>query len=325
MSTVTPAETFRHSLVADRSDRPLLDGRLRDLLAGKKILMTGVTGFIGEQLLWKILTDLPDTVPAVLVRRKRSAGARDRMIAVVKKDIFAEARAAAGGPEALLDSRIDVIEGDLPNVPELPRDIDIVVHCAGDVSFDPPIDQAFTTNVVGTKALMNRMLEACTDPDGVLAKIPHYVHISTAYTAGRRRGAIPEAPHVHSIDYEAETRAGLAMRDLIEAESRTSARLTALRKEAEREHRAAGFLTTAADTERRRLEWVQAELVKAGTERARSLGWTDVYTFTRPSASGWSPTSAPASRCRWSGRRSWSRPGCTRTRGGSRASRWPSR
>ena len=75
----------------------LLEGRLKDLLAGKKILMTGVTGFIGEQLLWKILTDLPETTPAVLVRRKRSAGARDRMIGVLKKDIFADLREAAGG------------------------------------------------------------------------------------------------------------------------------------------------------------------------------------------------------------------------------------
>ena len=98
MSTVTPADTFRRSLVGDLADRPLLDGRLRDLLAGKKILMTGVTGFIGEQLLWKILTDLPDTTPAVLVRRKGSAGARDRMISVVKKDIFTAVRDAAGGP-----------------------------------------------------------------------------------------------------------------------------------------------------------------------------------------------------------------------------------
>jgi hypothetical protein len=39
--------------------------------------------------------------------------------------------------------------------------------------------------------------------------------------------------------------------------------------------------TLSANTERRRIEWVQAELVKAGTERARSLGWTDVYTFTK--------------------------------------------
>jgi fatty acyl-CoA reductase len=258
-----------------------LDGRLRDLLAGKKIVMTGVTGFIGEQLLWKILTELPETTPSVLVRRKGSASARDRMIAVVKKSIFAEVLQAAGGAAELLDNRVEIIEGDLPNVPRLPRDLDIVVHCAGDVSFDPPIDQAFTTNVIGTKALLDRMLEAVSDELGERRKVPHYVHISTAYTAGRRRGAIPEAPHVHDIDYDAETAAGIAMRDLIEEESRTSEQLAKLRREAEREHRQAGFLTTAADTERRRVEWVQAELVKAGTERARSLGWTDAYTFTK--------------------------------------------
>jgi alcohol-forming fatty acyl-CoA reductase len=264
-----------------RSGIQPLNGRLRELLAGKKVVMTGVTGFIGEQLLWKILTELPETRPAVLVRRKGSASARDRMIAVVKKPIFNDVRDAAGGAAELLDSKIEVIEGDLPNVPALPTDLDIVVHCAGDVSFDPPIDQAFTTNVIGTRALMDRMLEAVTDETRERRKVPHYVHISTAYTAGRRRGAIPEAPQVHTIDYDAEAAAGIAMRDLIDAESRTSARLAKLRKEAEREHRQAGFLTTAADTERRRIEWVEAELVKAGTERARSLGWTDVYTFTK--------------------------------------------
>jgi alcohol-forming fatty acyl-CoA reductase len=273
MSAV-PAETRRPNVQR-------LDGRLRDLLAGKKIVMTGVTGFIGEQLLWKILTELPETTPAVLVRRKGSASAHDRMIALVKKPIFTEVRDAAGGAAELLDGRVEIIEGDLPNVPGLPGDLDIVVHCAGDVSFDPPIDQAFTTNVIGTKALMNRMLEAIADERGDRRKVPHYVHIATAYTAGRRRGTIPEAPHVHDIDYDAEAAAGIAMRDLIEAESRTSAQLARLRKEAEREHRQAGFLTTAADTERRRTEWVVAELVKAGTERARSLGWTDVYTFTK--------------------------------------------
>jgi alcohol-forming fatty acyl-CoA reductase len=272
--TAAPVETGRFHIQH-------LDGRLRDLLAGKKIVMTGVTGFIGEQLLWKILTELPETRPSVLVRRKGSASARDRMIAVVKKPIFDDVRDAAGGAAELLDSRIDVIEGDLPNVPLLPTDLDVVVHCAGDVSFDPPIDQAFRTNVIGTKALMDRMLEAVTDENGMRRTVPHYVHISTAYTAGRRRGAILEAPHVHDIDYDEEAAAGIAMRDLIEEESRTSAQLAKLRKEAEREHRQAGFLTTAADTERRRLEWVQAELIKAGTERARSLGWTDAYTFTK--------------------------------------------
>jgi fatty acyl-CoA reductase len=282
MTTASPpAPPAARSAVPAARGRPLLGGRLRELLAGKKIVLTGVTGFIGEQLLWKILTELPDTVPAVLVRQKGSATARDRVVGLVRKPIFSSLREAAGGAEELVESRIEVVQGDLPNVPVLPADLDVVVHCAGDVSFDPPIDQAFTTNVIGTKALMERMIEACSDEDGTLRRIPHYVHISTAYTAGRRRGAIQEAPHVHSVDYQPETAAGLAMRDLVEAESRTSERLAELRKEAEREHRAAGYLTTAADTERRRRDWVQAKLVEAGTERARSLGWTDVYTFTK--------------------------------------------
>ena len=87
---------------------------------------------------------------------------------------------------------------------------------------------------------------------------------------------------MHTVDYEAETRAGLAMRELIEAESRTSGRSSpsCARRPSASTGRP-GYLTTAADTERRRIEWVQAELVKAGTERARSLGWTDVYTFTK--------------------------------------------
>ncbi len=287
MSTA-PADSFRRAgdpgraaSSVDRFPVQHLDAPLRELLAGKKLVLTGVTGFIGEQLLWKVLTELPDTTPSVLVRRKGSAGARDRVRTLIKRPLFADLREAAGGADELVDSRIEVIEGDLLNVPELPADLDIVVHCAGDVSFDPPIDQAFVTNVVGTRALMDRMLEAVTDDSGQRTKVPHYVHISTAYTAGRRRGAIPEAPHEHEVDYELETTAGLGMRDLIEAESRTSERLASLRKLAEREHGRSGYLSTAADTERRRLEWVQSELVLAGTERARSLGWTDVYAFTK--------------------------------------------
>ncbi len=262
-------------------DRPILDGRLSELLAGKKIVLTGVTGFIGEQILWKILTDLPDTTAGVLVRRKGSASARDRMIQLVKKKIFKDVRDAAGGAEQLLDARVQVIEGDLPNVPDLPRDTDVLIHCAGDVSFDPPIDQAFKTNVLGTKALLDKFREAMSDDEGNLVKVPHYVHVSTAYTAGRRRGAIPEAAHEHPIDYAVETEWALKIAERIEIESRSAERLTELREQAERHHRQAGYLTTAADTEQRRKDWVHEQLVLAGTERARSVGWTDVYTFAK--------------------------------------------
>lgn len=274
-----PASTFG---VAERVHvPPLLDGRLRDLLAGKKIAMTGVTGFIGEQMLWAFLNDCPETRTAVLVRPKGSVTAAQRVAQLLGKKIFKDLVAAAGSVEALMAERVEVISGDLPNVPELPRDIDVLVHCAGDVSFDPPIDQAFMTNVIGTKALLQRFLESASDADGNLERIPHYVHVSTAYTAGRRRGAIPEAPHVHEVDYDAEAAAALRMAEHVEARSRSSEQLTKLRKQAEALHRQAGYLTTSEDTERRRQEWVKQELVAAGTERARSLGWTDVYTFAK--------------------------------------------
>ncbi|WP_314820015.1 SDR family oxidoreductase [Arachnia propionica] len=275
----------RTSFGASESTRlhtpPLLTRRIAELLAGKKIAMTGVTGFIGEQMLWKFLTECPDTTTAVLVRRKGSLSATQRVASLLKKKIFKDIVDEAGSVEELMAARIDVIEGDLPDAPELPRDIDVLVHCAGDVSFDPPIDAAFKTNVLGVKALLKRFRESCSDENGNLVRVPHYVHISTAYTAGRRRGPIPEAAHPHEVDYEAETRAALAMTDLVEARSRTSEQLTALRKEAEKLHRRAGYLTTSEDTERRRLAWVKKELVAAGTERARSLGWTDVYTFAK--------------------------------------------
>lgn len=276
-----PASTFGEVHPDRVHIPPLLQGRISDLLAGKKIVMTGVTGFIGEQLLWKVLTECPDTTTGVLVRRKGSVTAEQRVAGLLGKKIFKPIVEAAGGVEKLMAERVQVIEGDLPNVPELPRDLDVLLHCAGDVSFDPPIDQAFMTNVVGTKALLTKLREACSDEEGTLVKVPHYVHVSTAYTAGRRRGAIPEAAHVHDVDYEAETAAALAMKQHIEARSRDADQLTKLRKEAEALHAKAGYLTTSRDTERRRQEWVKRELVQAGTERARSLGWTDVYTFAK--------------------------------------------
>jgi HAD superfamily hydrolase (TIGR01490 family) len=247
--------------------------RLKDRLAGSRVLVTGVTGFVGEALLYRILTELPDTHVTVLVRPKGSARGQDRLAEMVAKPIFAAARDAAGGAAALLESRVRVLEGDLADVPELPADLDVVVHCAGDVSFDPPIQDAFTVNVHGTENLLRRVAAL---PTGV-----RYVHVSTAYVAGRRRGAVPEHAVDHDVDRHAEARFAAALGDRIEEESRKPDLLAKLRAKAEREHLRAGFLTAATDTERRRTDWVKEQLVKAGSERARSLGWTDVYTFTK--------------------------------------------
>src|SRR6478735_6929077 len=247
--------------------------RLAERLGGKTVLLTGVTGFVGEALLHRMLIQTPDTSIAVLVRSKGSATGVDRIKTVLGKEIFTEVVESAGGVDQLIESRLQIIEGDLADVPPLPTDITSVVHCAGDVSFDPPVDLAFTTNIVGTRNLLARVAE--------IGPHVHYVHISTAYVAGRRRGLIPEGPVDHDVDLDSELAWGLAQRQIIEHRSRTADHLAKLRTAADRDHRRAGPISSAAAGEEQRRSWVRDELVRTGTERARSLGWTDCYTFTK--------------------------------------------
>lgn len=251
----------------------MADGSVAERLAGKHVLVTGVTGFVGEALLHLMLTEVPDVRVSLLVRPKGSTTGTARIAALLKKPIFEGVVEAAGGIEPLMTARIGVVEGDLADTPELPKGLDAVVHCAGDVSFDPPVDDGFRTNVVGTRELLARVRESGPDV--------HYVHISTAYVAGRRRGSIPEGPVQHQVDLEGELAWGLRQRQEVEDRSRGADELTRHRKKAEKEHSRAGLLTAAHATEAARKQWVKDELVRIGTERARSLGWTDCYTFTK--------------------------------------------
>ncbi len=248
--------------------------RIAERLDAKQILLTGVTGFVGEALLQRLLTQVPGCRLSVLVRPKNSQSADERVAALLGKPIFSAAVDAAGGVDQLIQARIRVVEGDLAHLPPLPGDIDALVHCAGDVSFDPAVDEAFMTNVVGVRALLSRLAER-------RGPAVHYVHVSTAYVAGRRRGVIPEGPVEHAVDLEAELAWALAQRERAEHQSRQPGFLEKTRKKAERQHRPAGLLTAAQAAERDRQTWVKDALVRAGRERARSLGWTDCYTFTK--------------------------------------------
>lgn len=250
-----------------------MTGSVAEKLENQHVLLTGVTGFVGEALLQLMLAEVPGVRLTVLVRGKGSTSGTARTASLLGKPIFEDVVAAAGGVEALMADRVAVLEGDLSDVPPLPTDLDAIVHCAGDVSFDPPVDEGFRTNVQGARELLARVSEAGSDI--------HYVHISTAYVAGRRRGSIPEGPVPQVVDLEAELAWGLSQRQEIEHRSRGTEILTAERKKAEKTHSRAGLLTAANATEEARKQWVKDELVRVGAERARSLGWTDCYTFTK--------------------------------------------
>jgi fatty acyl-CoA reductase len=157
--------------------------------------------------------------------------------------------------------------------PELPPHLDVVFHCAATVSFDPPIDHAFRINVLGTRALYEAVAEA--------GGRPHLVHVSTAYVAGVSKGLVHEAPLPHRVDWRAEAEAALAARRLTEEASRRPEMLDRFIARARREHGRAGPSVVSAAAEDRRQAWVSRRLTEYGRARAQSLGWPDVYTFTK--------------------------------------------
>lgn len=247
-----------------------------DRLAGAHVLLTGATGFLGQATLEKLLSDYPDTRVSVLIRRKGSTPAQQRLSSMLRKPVFSSWRERVGEDEAarIAAERVTVVEGDLGgNPPVLPDDLDVVIHGASTVSFDPPIDDAFRTNVSGVVNLYQAIEATGTSP--------HVVHISTAYVAGARKGVVPEASLDHTVDWQTELASALQARDEVERDSRRPEALRRALADAREDHGKAGPQSAALAAEDARKEWVAKRLIDYGRLRAQSLGWPDVYTFTK--------------------------------------------
>ena len=110
---------------------------------------------------------------------------------------------------------------------------------------------------------------------------PCLVHISTAYVAGVAKGVVPEDTLDHRVDWRTEGELALQARRDVEAQSRRPEMLDDFMDKASKEHSRAGPMAVAEDAEQRRKDWVSKRLTHYGRSRARSLGWPDVYTFTK--------------------------------------------
>jgi len=246
-------------------------------LAGKRILLTGVTGFLGQVVLERLLADFPDTTVLLLVRSQAGSSAVDRVHYLTRKPSFDALRRRLGSDEALLellDDRVEVIDGDFSRSrPEIPAGVDVAIHSAATVAFDPPIDEAFQTNLLGAMNLYEGVLEG--------GSRPALVHVSTAYVAGVQKGVIPERTLDHRVDWQLEADLALTARRDVEAASRKPELLERFLADAADEHSRAGPTTVSEDAEQRRKDWMTKRLVEYGRQRARSLGWPDVYTFTK--------------------------------------------
>ncbi|MGH3320798.1 MAG: HAD-IB family hydrolase [Streptosporangiaceae bacterium] len=240
------------------------------------ILLTGATGFIGQAVLERLLADHPRTRVVLLLRGRPGTSADSRLRRLLGKPVFRSWRERVGddGVQRALRDQLSVIEADVArDVPDLPADLRAVIHGASVVSFDPPVDDAFRTNVLGTANLYDAVRRCPARP--------HIVHISTAFVAGVRKGVVPEASLTHDVEWPAELAWALSARDEVERASRDPGVLSRAHREAMREDRTAGPQAVASATERRRKEAVTERLTEYGGARAHSLGWPDVYTLTK--------------------------------------------
>src|SRR5262245_36524664 len=86
---------------------------IAERLAGKRIFLTGVTGFLGQVVLERILADLPETRVVLLVRSQTGATSVERVHYLTRKPSFDALRKTLGSDEALvelLDVRVAVVE-----------------------------------------------------------------------------------------------------------------------------------------------------------------------------------------------------------------------
>jgi thioester reductase-like protein len=290
----------RPKITAERAVQPPastprpLGLNVRETLAGKHLMIVGVTGFIGK--VW--LVDLLEKIPQIrkitlLVRRNRTTSAQRRFEKIVEEsptfdglhDIHGENLAA------FLQEKVEVVEGDV-SVPglgldentqaRLARSVDLVANSAGLTDFNPDLRDALASNVDSTLHLL-----------GFLRKCEHaaLMHLSTCYVVGMRdERVVEELRHNYNPanhpDFDASKEIG-SLRELVERieERSESAELTkALQRQAL--GRGADPSNVKAEElegvlKRNRVRWLRNHLVRAGMKRAQHLGWPNTYTFTK--------------------------------------------
>lgn len=140
---------------------------LREALAGRRIAITGGTGFLGTALTERVLRCLPET-DVVLVVRPGRRGAADRVERdVLRNDCFRRLRQELGddfGPQ--MQRRIIPVAGDVTvdglGLDDAGRAVlatcSTVVHSAATVSFDSPLDAAVEVNLLGPSRVAGVLL-----------------------------------------------------------------------------------------------------------------------------------------------------------------------
>ncbi len=271
-------------------------------LQGRRVLFAGATGFVGKVSLSMLLSHYGDVLDRVyvLVRKGSSASAEGRFFdKVAQSEPFQPLRDRLGDAGALeyLRKKCTVLDGDITDrwlgltpeqVESLKDHCDIVINCAGLVSFNPSLEVGLNVNTEGVQ----HTVELCQALGAPL------VHMSTAFVAGNRSGLVfedepvagyfPRQGELDGRDFSLAQE--LADCQKIVARLREKAddkalistwRQKALDRLAEEGRDVSDEKTLRLAVGRERKLWLSTELTAAGMERAAHWGWPNTYTYTK--------------------------------------------
>ena len=266
------------------------------------MLITGGTAFLGQPLIAKILTALPDVEKIYLLIRSRTDTSGKRTSAqerleneLLASDVFASLRRLHGENfNAWALQKLTAVEGDLTDenlgfsdtdYQRLQSEVQVFINVAGLVDFDPPFDESLWGNALAAKHVVN-FAKGCRDVV--------FLHVSTAYVCGNKSGHVSEELPIPYKQYAAAHREKtgvsipetlseeidglLSLSATIRAEVNTPENLASFQQEAERQKK-----TTRkgidAQVEELKADWLEERLVEEGLKHARSRGWNDTYTY----------------------------------------------
>lgn len=272
-----------------------------EIFEGKKILFIGGTGFVGKVTLSMLLHNFPNIgrVYATVRARDAQESVNRFWTSVVTSPTFDPLRQQHGaGFEKFIREKVVPVNGDVGNeflgldekaARKMMKDVDIIINSAGNVTFNPPLESALRTNVVGTNNVLNlaRMM-----------KRPAMVHVSTCFVAGKKSGPIWENEPVVGYFPRKEELAGTTFD--VDQEIADCARLSEqAREEAKDAVQIAKFRELARERLmeegrdpddadalnlamlRERKVWVRERTTELGSERAEYWGWTNIYTYSK--------------------------------------------
>ncbi|KAM9974507.1 hypothetical protein ACTFIW_007961 [Dictyostelium discoideum] len=197
---------------------------LANFYAGKTVLITGATGFVGKVLLEKMVRDLPDIERIYIIIR---GNAKERFEEdILQSRIWDTCKAKMGEAafNAHIHSKVIAIGGDLSkeglglsseDYQTVVDQVNVIIHCAASIDFRERLDKAISSNLYASLNML--------DLSKRLKNVVAYVHCSTAYVNSNREGWLDEELPV--LDFNPEEMVDLIMKQDIQTLERITPNL----------------------------------------------------------------------------------------------------